>query len=65
MPHTILIVDAEPDVQPLILQKFRRSIRKKELAFDFAGNGFEALEKIEAGAKYDLVLTDINMPGMD
>ncbi len=63
--YKILVVDDEPDVQPLILQRFRREIRKKVYEFVFAGNGVEALEKIAADPGIDLVVSDINMPEMD
>ncbi|MEL7141897.1 MAG: ATP-binding protein [Cyanobacteria bacterium J06554_3] len=68
MPHHILVVDDETDVEPLISQRFRREIRQGAYTFSFASNGVEALEQINqaAGAPLvDLVLTDINMPEMD
>ncbi len=61
----ILVVDDEPDLELLIRQKFRSDIRKGLLEFDFAGNGMEALEKIEQGGPVDAIFTDINMPMMD
>src|SRR5258705_10418912 len=60
----ILVVDDENDLELLIRQKFRHKIRSKELHFEFAHNGIEALERIKDG-EFDLVLTDINMPEMD
>ncbi len=65
MSYRILVVDDEPDLEDLILQKFRKEIREKEFEFGFAGNGVQALEKLQAGDDFDLVLTDINMPEMD
>ena len=65
MPVEILVVDDEPDLQLLIRQKFRKRIRSGEWEFYFAHNGFEALEKIAAQPDVSLILTDINMPGMD
>ncbi|MEO0808173.1 MAG: response regulator, partial [Cyanobacteria bacterium J06643_4] len=68
MPHHILVVDDETDVESLISQRFRREIRQGAYTFSFASNGVEALEHINqsAGASLvDLVLTDINMPEMD
>jgi len=61
----ILVVDDEPDLEPLIRQGFRRQIRAGEYAFAFAGNGLAALDMLDRDAEIDLVLTDINMPGMD
>jgi len=61
----ILVVDDEPDLQQLILQKFRKKIKAKEYEFRFAENGAEALEKLTNDGTIDLVLTDINMPKMD
>lgn len=61
----ILVVDDEPDLESLILQKFRSKIKAKEYEFQFAQNGVEALEKISNDGTIDLILTDINMPVMD
>ena len=65
MLDKILVVDDEPDLEPLIRQKFRKKIRQNELLFIFARNGAEALEKLQAEPDIDMVLTDLNMPGMD
>jgi sigma-B regulation protein RsbU (phosphoserine phosphatase) len=65
MPHKILVVDDEPDLEILITQKFRKRIREHDLDFVFAGNGQEALAKLESNGGMDVVLTDINMPVMD
>ncbi len=62
---TILVVDDEPDLEALILQKFRRRIAAGELQFVFARDGVEALERVSATPRLDLVLSDINMPRMD
>ncbi|MBI5100611.1 MAG: SpoIIE family protein phosphatase [Nitrospirae bacterium] len=64
MTKKILVVDDEPDLEELILQKFRRKIRSNEFEFLFARNGLEALAKLQ-GNDVDMVLTDINMPEMD
>ena len=63
MPVKILVVDDEPDLHLLIRQKFKR--QTNDWTFVFADDGLEALERIEADAEIDLVLTDINMPRMD
>ena len=64
-PYKILVVDDEPDLEPLILQRMRRDIRRRQYTFMFARNGLEALEKLGADETIDLVLSDINMPQMD
>jgi phosphoserine phosphatase RsbU/P len=61
----ILVVDDETDMEPMIRQKFRRHIREKTFDFEFAFNGLEALEKIVEFPEIGIVLSDINMPGMD
>lgn len=63
--HRILVVDDEPDLQMLILQRFRKQIRNDEFEFFFAENGEEALELLDDSANISLVLSDINMPKMD
>jgi class 3 adenylate cyclase/CheY-like chemotaxis protein len=61
----ILAVDDEPDMEALISQRFRKQIRENLYEFVFARNGNEALEKLAQHQEISLVLTDINMPGMD
>ncbi|MBC8005394.1 MAG: fused response regulator/phosphatase [Verrucomicrobia bacterium] len=61
----ILVVDDEADMEPMIRQKFRRQLREKTFDFEFAFNGVEALEKINEYPEIGIVLSDINMPGMD
>lgn len=61
----ILVVDDETDMEPMIRQKFRRHINEKTFDFEFAFNGIEALEKILEFPEIGIVLSDINMPGMD
>ena len=65
MSAKILVVDDEPDLELLITQKFRKEVRNKELIFEFAANGVEALEKLSRIPDVDIVLTDLNMPEMD
>ena len=65
MTPTILFVDDEPDLEALILQKFRRQIRDGLINFMFARDGLEALESIEQHPHVDMVVSDINMPRMD
>jgi sigma-B regulation protein RsbU (phosphoserine phosphatase) len=63
--HKILVVDDEPDLQMLMLQKFRSKVRAKEYEFLFAEDGKDALDKLEANPDLNLILSDINMPKMD
>ena len=65
MTATILVVDDEPDLEALVLQKFRRQIRDGAVTFVFAHDGLEALQSIENHPDVDMVVSDINMPGMD
>jgi sigma-B regulation protein RsbU (phosphoserine phosphatase) len=63
--HTILVVDDEPDLEILIKQRFKKQIRDNLLRFQFAQNGVEALNVLDAHKEITLVLSDINMPEMD
>ena len=65
MTALILVVDDEPDLETLLVQKFRRQIREEAVSFLFARDGVEALEVLEANRGVDMVLSDINMPRMD
>src|SRR5271169_2804351 len=65
MTSRILFVDDEPDLEALVLQKFRRQIRDGTVSFLFAHDGVEALAALKTNADVDLVVTDINMPRMD
>ena len=64
-PYKILVVDDEPDLEPLMLQRMRRHIRAGRYTFVFAQNGIEALERLNEEDDIDMVLSDINMPRMD
>ena len=64
-PHKIPVVDDEPDVEPLVLQRLRRNIRSGQYRFVFARNGVEALQRLRQETDIDMVLSDINMPQMD
>ena len=64
-PYRILMVDDEPDLEPLVLQRMRAKIRSGEYSFVFAHNGVEALEMLREHKDIDIVISDINMPEMD
>ena len=59
-PCKILVVDDEPDLERLVLQRMRREIRRRQYAFEFAHNGVEALELLSQDRGIDIVLSDIN-----
>ena len=56
----LLLVDDEPNIREMITL----FLSAKGYDVDIAENGEEAIEKI-TGSEFDLILTDINMPGMD
>jgi CheY-like chemotaxis protein len=62
----ILVVDDEPDVEPLFRQQFRRELRAGRFGMAFASSAPEALRIIgtSGGATLILILSDVNMPGM-
>ncbi len=58
---TILIAeDAETSVQ-----YFSAALSHSELTILWAGNGFEAVELYKKNPQTDLILMDLDMPGMD
>ena len=63
----ILVVDDEPDVVELFRQRFRGEARRGDYALHFAESGESALELLKRDIRPELVLivSDINMPGMD
>jgi CheY-like chemotaxis protein len=67
MTVSILVVDDETDVAELFRQRFRREVRQGTYAMHFANSGEEALERLVGGIEPMLIviLSDINMPGMD
>ncbi len=60
MTDTILIVDDDYAVSAML----SKAVQSSGLASDIANSGEEALELLTAKV-YDLILMDINMPGMD
>ncbi len=67
MSVSILVVDDEADVADLFRQQFRREVRQGQYVIHFAQSAEEALDKLGGGIRPELivVLSDINMPGMD
>jgi CheY-like chemotaxis protein len=67
MSVSILVVDDEPDMALLFLQRFRREVREGTYVMHFANSGEMALEQLSNGIEPTLIviLSDINMPGMD
>ena len=63
----IIVVDDERDVQILFQQKFRKEIRSGIFQFHFAFSGEEGLQYLQINGTRDiyLILSDINMPGMN
>ena len=67
MSVSILVVDDEPDVAELFRQRFRQEVRQGHYVLHFALSGAAALAMLDAGIRPELIviLSDINMPGMD
>lgn len=60
MAKTVLVVD---DSITMVMS-LKTTLSLNGFKAETAGNGREALEKLKAGLKPDLILTDINMPVM-
>jgi CheY-like chemotaxis protein len=58
--HKVLVVDDDP----VVGKSFNRVLSKKGYVVITAQNAQEALNKLQE-AKYDVIFTDIRMPGMD
>jgi CheY-like chemotaxis protein len=67
MSASIIVVDDEPDVAEMFRQRFRREARQGTYVMHFAASGEEALELLsgEIDPGVIVILSDINMPGMD
>lgn len=61
----VLFVDDEPDIELLTKQKFRKQIASGAFELLFAQNGQEALDLIKKEPGIAVVVSDVNMPGMD
>ena len=67
MSVSILVVDDEADVADLFRQSFRREVRDGIYVMHFAYSASAALTLLSTGVEPPLIviLSDINMPGMD
>ncbi len=67
MSMKIMVVDDEQDVQVLFQQRFRKEVKAGQLEFQFALSGEAAWTFLEQQAPSEafLILSDINMPGMN
>ena len=64
----IMVVDDEADIELLFRQRFRREIKASKTQFHFALSGEAALNYLQndrRAGEIVLVLSDINMPGMN
>ena len=59
-PRTLLLVDDDPSIHELV----QAMLQDSRWEIDSVGSGDDALHRLQSRA-YDLVLTDILMPGMD
>ncbi len=64
MKH-ILVVDDEQDILETIVNTLEIEFDEGQVIIDVAENGVEALRSFQSGKKYDLIVTDLNMPEMD
>ena len=64
-PWKVLVVDDEPDVEPMFRQQMRREVRSGLYEFLFARSGRHALEVLDEHPDVGLVITDLNMPEMN
>lgn len=67
MSLLILVVDDEPDIEPLFRQQFRRELRQGVFVMEFAQSANDALRLLTATESLTLllILSDINMPEMN
>ena len=61
MPVKILVVDDEPAVR----DSLRRALQLEGYDVELAGDGAEALERIDGENSVDAVLLDVSMPRLD
>ena len=63
-PIRLLVVDDEPDVKSLFELRFRSELQTGQFVIHFAANGSEALDIASTDPELEVVITDLNMPGM-
>jgi len=63
-PVRLLVVDDEPDVLTLFEMRFRHEIESGQFSLRYASNGSEALDIASTDPDLEVVVTDLNMPGM-
>lgn len=61
----LLYLDDEPDMKLLLQRRFRDELRDGRYELFFASDGNAGLRELAMRPEIDVVLTDINMPGMD
>lgn len=59
-PRILIVEDSM-----MVSMTVKRTLASVEFEVDEAKDGQEGLDKALAGAPYDLILTDLNMPNMD
>lgn len=59
-PRILIVEDSM-----MVRMTVKRTLASVEFEVDEAKDGQEGLDKALAGAPYDLILTDLNMPNMD
>jgi len=66
MTPRVLVVNDEPDIEPLFRQQFRREVRDGLYRLDFSLSGETALNMLEGCAAEEIILlvSDVTMPGM-
>ncbi|MGK5092384.1 response regulator [Deltaproteobacteria bacterium TL4] len=65
MGSTILVVDDDPQIEKTLRQWFDESIKSQKFNFIFIPDGKEALTYFKNHEEIELILTDIDVPGMD
>src|SRR5579863_176475 len=60
-PSRLLVVEDNQVNQKVVTAV----LRKRGFAIELANDGREALAKLESGANFDLILMDVQMPGLD
>jgi two-component system chemotaxis response regulator CheY len=53
------------DDSPTMLMSITSILVKAEMTVETAGDGQEALDRLKAGLKPDLIISDVNMPRLD